>query len=72
LVGELLKTVRCISQQTFGEEVFEEGSHTILSKPYFCETSYKCLALKEVTVIDRKNKYLKAESRFSIDKNEYS
>ena len=35
LVGELLKTVRCIGQQTFSEEVFEEGSHTISSEPYF-------------------------------------
>ena len=58
LVGELLKTVRNIDQQMFSEETFEEGSHTISSEPYFRETSHKCLALKEVTVIDRKNKLI--------------
>ena len=54
LVGELLKIVRSISQQTFNEEAFEEGSHTLSSGTYFCETSYKSPALKKVTVIDRK------------------
>ena len=62
LVGELLKTVRLIGQQTFGEEAFEEGLHTVSSEPYFCDTSYKCPALKEVTVIDRENKCLVTES----------
>lgn len=71
LVGELLKTVRNIDQQTFSEEAFEEGSHTISSEPYFRETSYKCPALKEVTVIDRKSKCLVTELRLP-DKNEYS
>ena len=58
LVGELLKTVRLIGQQTFNEEAFEEGLHTTSSEPYFRDTSYKCPALKEVTVIDRENKCL--------------
>ena len=71
LVGELLKTIRNIDQQTFSEKVFEEGSHTISSEPYFRETSYKCPALKEVTVIDRKSKCLVTELRLP-DKNEYS
>ena len=71
LVGELLKVVRSISQQTFSEEAFEEGSHTLSSETYFCETSYKSPALKEVTVIDRKKKCLVTELR-SIDENQYS
>ena len=61
LVGELLKIVRSISQQTFSEEAFEEGSHTLSSEPYFRETSYKSPALKQVTLIDRKNKCLITE-----------
>ena len=71
LVGELLKIIRNIDQQTFREEAFEEGLHTISSEPYFRETSYKCPALKEVTVIDRKSKCLVTELRLP-DKNEYS
>ena len=71
-VGQLLRTVRLISQQTFSEETFEEGLHTVSSEPYFHDTSYKCPASKEVTVIDRDNKCLVTESRFSIDENEYS
>ena len=71
LVGELLKTVRSISQQTFSEEAFEEGLHTLSSEPYFRDTLYKSPALKEVTVIDRENKCLVTELR-SIDENEYS
>ena len=71
LVGELLKIFQSISQQTFSEEAFEEGSHTLSSEPYFRETSYKSPALKEVTVIDRKKKCLVTELR-SIDENEYS
>ena len=71
LVGELLKTVRSISQQTFSEEAFEEGSHTLSSELYFRDTSYKSPALKEVTVIDHENKCLVTELR-SIDENEYS
>ena len=38
-VGELLKTVRLIGQQTFSEEAFEEGLHTVSSEPYFRDTS---------------------------------
>ena len=72
LVGELLRTVRLIGQQTFSEEAFEEGLHTVSSEPYFRDTSYKCPALKEVTVVDRENKCLVTESRLSIDENEYS
>ena len=68
-VGELLKTVRLIGQQTFSEEAFEEGLHTVSSEPYFHDTSYKCPALKEVTVIDRENKCLVTELRLSIDEN---
>ena len=70
-VGELLKAVRSISQQTFSEEAFEEGSHTLSSEPYFRDTSYKSPALKEVTVIDHENKCLATELR-SINENEYS
>ena len=62
LVGELLKTVRLIGQQTFSGEAFEEGLHTVSSEPYFCDTSYKCPALKEVTVVDRESKCLVTES----------
>ena len=47
LVGELLKTVRSISQQTFSEEAFEEGLHTLSSEPYFRDISYKSPALKK-------------------------
>ena len=71
-VGQLLRTVRLISQQTFSEETFEEGLHTVSSEPYFRDTSYKCPASKEVTVIDRDNKCLVTESRLSVDENEYS
>ena len=71
LVGELLKIVRSISQQTFSKETFEEGLHTLSSEPYFCETSYKSPGLIEITVIDRKNKCLVTELR-SIHENEYS
>ena len=70
-MGELLTTVRSISQQTFSEEAFEEGSHTLSSEPYFHDTLYKSPALKEVTVIDCENKCLVTELR-SIDENEYS
>ena len=38
LVGELLKVVRSVGQHTFSEEMFEEGSHTVSSEPYFWET----------------------------------
>ena len=44
-VGELLRIVRLIGQQTFSEEAFEEGLHTVSSEPYFRDTSYKCPAL---------------------------
>ena len=54
LVGELLKVVRSVGQHTFSEEMFEEGSHTVSSEPYFWETSYKSPLLKEATVIDWK------------------
>ena len=49
LVGELLRTVRLIGQQTFSEEAFAY-------RTYFRDTSYKCPGLKEVTVVDRENK----------------
>ena len=67
LVGELLKVVRSISQHTFSEETFEEGSHTVSSEPY----SYKSPVLKEVTVIDWKNNCLVTKSRLSNDEHEY-
>ena len=35
LVGELLKAIRAISQQSLSDDVFEEGSHTVYSEPYF-------------------------------------
>ena len=72
LVGELLKVVRSISQHTFSEETFEEGTHTVSSEPYFRETSYKSPVLKEVTVIEWKNKCLVTESRLPNDEHECS
>ena len=71
-VGEFLRTIRTISQQSFSEDTFEDGSHSISSEPYFHDTSYKDPAMKEVLVIDRTRKILKTEQRSVIDENEYS
>ena len=45
-VGEFLKTIRTISQQSFGVDAFEDGSHSVSSEPYFHDTSYKDPAMK--------------------------
>ena len=39
-VGELLKTIRTISQQSFSMDAFEDSSHSVSSEPYFRDTSY--------------------------------
>ena len=72
LVGQLLKTIRTVGQQSFSDDVFEEGSHTVSSEPFFRDTSYKAPVLKQVTIIDHKNKCLATEVKSFIDKNEYS
>ena len=48
-------------------------SEVLVSKhsPYFCKTSYRSPALKEVTVIDHKKKCLVNELQ-SVDENKYS
>ena len=71
-VGEFLNAIRMIAQQSFGVDTFEEGLHSVSSKPYFRETSYKDPAMKEVLVIDRTRRILKTEQRTVIDENEYS
>ena len=71
-VGEFLKTIRAISQQSFSVDAFEDGSHSVSSEPYFRDTSYKDPAMKEVLVIDQEKKILKTERRPFIDENEYS
>ena len=72
LVGELLKTIRTISQQSLSDDIFEEGSHTVSSEPYFHDAAYKDPALEEVTIIDRKSRSLVTEMKSFIDENEYS
>lgn len=52
LVGGLLKTIRGINQQSLNDDVYKEGSHTVSSEPYFRDTPYEVLALKEVTIMD--------------------
>ena len=71
-VGEFLRTIRTISQQSFSVDTFEDGLHSVSSEPYFRDTSYKDPAIKEVLVIDRTRKILKTEQRSVIDENEYS
>ena len=66
-----MKAIRAISQQSLSDDVFEEGSHTVYSEPYFRDTLYKVPAVKEVTIIDRENRCLTTEVT-SLDKNEYS
>ena len=72
LVGELLKTIRTISQQSVGDDTFEEGSHTVSSEPYFHDAGYKDPALQEVTIIDRKGRSVATKLKSFIDENEYS
>ena len=72
LVGELLKAIRSISQQSISTDSFEEGSHTVSSEPYYRETSYKSPALKEITIVDRENKCLITKIKSHIDKDEFS
>ena len=48
-VGEFLKTIRTTSQCM---NAFEDGSHSVSSESYFCDTSYKDPAMTEVLVID--------------------
>ena len=71
-VGEFLKTIRTISQQSFSVDAFEDGSHSVSSEPYFRDMSYKDPAMKEVLIIDQEKKILKTEQRSIIDENEYS
>ena len=71
-VGELLKTIRSINQQSISDDTFEEGSHTISSEPYFHDTAYKDPALEEVIIIDHKNRSLATEVKSFINENEYS
>ena len=68
-VGEFLRIIRTINQQSFSENTFDDGSHSVSSEPYFHDTSYKDPAMKEVLVIDRTRK---TEQRSVIDENEYS
>ena len=71
-MGEFLKTIRTISQQSIGNEAFEDSSHAMSSEPYFHDTGYKDPALEEVTVIDRKSRSLVTEVKSIVDNNEYS
>jgi len=47
MVKEFMKTVRSIGQQCINDDSFQEGLHTVSSEPYFFDTSYKVLALRE-------------------------
>ena len=64
-VGEFLKTIRTISQQSFSVDTFKDGLHSISSEPYFRDTSYKYPAMKEVLVIDQTRKI---ENEYSLDR----
>ena len=72
LVGELLKTIRGISQQSITNDSFEEGSHTVSSEPYYHKTLYKFPTLREITIIDSENKCLANKMKSHIDKDEFS
>ena len=65
------RVVRIISQETFTEDTFEEGSHTVSSELYFRETGYKLPASVQITVIDHKKRCLINQLQ-SISTNEYS
>jgi len=58
-VGNLLKTLRKINAiEIASEDDFLQGSHTISSEPYFYDTGYKSLALKQKTVVDHDKRKL--------------
>ena len=71
-VGELLKTIRNIGQQSINDNSFEEGLHTASSEPYYHDTSYKSPALREETIVDHKARLLRTKVRSHIGTNEYS
>ena len=57
-VGKLLKALRKIREQPVDDSIFEQGSHTKSSEPFFAETVYKALAASEETVVDRINRHV--------------
>ena len=57
-VGKLLKAIRKIREQPVDDSIFEQGSHTKSSEPFFTETAYKALAASEETVVDRINRHV--------------
>ena len=64
LVGNFLKTIRVISQQSIGDSTFDD-------ELYFHDTGYKDPALEEV-IIDRKDGSVVTKVKSMIDDNEYS
>ena len=51
-VGDLLKAIRNIREQPLDDSMFEQGSHTKSSEPFFTETAYKVSAASEKTAVD--------------------
>ena len=56
-VGKLLKAIRKFREQPVDDSIFEQGSHTKSSGPFFAETAYKVSAASEETVVDRINRH---------------
>ena len=51
-VRKLLKAIRKIREQPVDDSIFEQGSHTKSSEPFFAETAYKVSAASEETVVN--------------------
>ena len=55
-VGKLLKAIRKIREQPVYDSIFEQGSHTKSSQPFFAETGYKVwLHLRKLLIVDHIN-----------------
>ena len=57
-MDKLLKAIRKIREQPVDDSIFEQGSHTKSSEPFFAETAYKGLAASEETVVDHINRHV--------------
>ena len=66
-VGKLLKAIRKIREQPVDDSIFEQGSHTKSSEPFFAEIVYKALAASEETVVDRINRHVLKLKKVTFD-----
>ena len=66
-VGKLLKAIRKIREQPVDDSIFEQGSHTKSSEPFFAEAAYKALAASEETVVDHINRHVLKLKKVTFD-----